>query len=377
MAAQAVDLGVRPGRGRQRGADGRGGPRRLRRRFALAVGFGPDPTEAGHRALASLLDDVDDLQAEYVRGWQDWQATLAPPKPVGKGGRDLYRISTAVLQTHDARSIPGAIIASLSTPWGESRGDEAKQWGTGGYHLVWPRDLVESAGGLVAAGAKPEAVRVLRYLRATQMADGHWPQNMWASSAQFWTGIQLGETALPILLLDLLRRDGGLPNKDVTRFWPMVRRAVSYIVRSGPSTQQDRWEDQKGYTPFTLATMIAALLIAADLADGQGEAALGPYLRETADAWNAAIESWLYVTGTGLARRLGVDGYYVRSIPPELDEESTPGTGHVTLKGAPPPKVGSRSPRSSASTHSPWCGSASGHRTTRGSSTRSRLSTPS
>ena len=183
--------------------------------FALAVGFGPDPAEAGHRALASLMDDLDDLQAEYVRGWQAWQATLAPLKPVGKGGRDLYRISTAVLQTHDAQSIPGAIIASLSTPWGESRGDEAKERGTGGYHLVWPRDLVESAGGLLAAGAKPEALRVLRYLRATQMADGHWPQNMWASSAQFWAGIQLGETALPILLLDLLRRDGGLSNDDL------------------------------------------------------------------------------------------------------------------------------------------------------------------
>ncbi len=126
--------------------------------FALAVGFGRDPAEAGHRALASLLDDLDDLQAEYIRGWQDWQETLLAPKPAGgKGGRDLYRISTAVLQTHDAQSIPGAFIASLSTPWGESRGDEAKAKGTGGYHLVWPRDLVESAGGLLAAGAKPEA----------------------------------------------------------------------------------------------------------------------------------------------------------------------------------------------------------------------------
>ena len=160
---------------------------------------------------------------------------------------------------------------------------------------------MESAGGLLAAGAKPEALRVLRYLRATQMADGHWPQNMWVSSAQFWTGIQLGETAFPILLLDLLRRDGCFHPRSLSRFWPMVRRAVGYIVRSGPSTQQDRWENEPGYTPFTLAAVIAALLIAADLADEQGEAAVGAYLRETADAWNAAIESWLYVTGTDLA----------------------------------------------------------------------------
>jgi len=308
--------------------------------FALAVGFGPDPAEAGHRALASLMDDLDGLQQEYTRGWQVWQAALLSPKPAAKGGRDLYRISTAVVQTHHAQSIPGGFIASLSTPWGESRGDEAKERGTGGYHLVWPRDLVESAGGLLAAGARPEAMRVLAYLRATQMADGHWPQNMWVSSAQFWTGTQLGETAFPILLLDLLRRDGALPPQEIARFWPMVRQAVSYIVRSGPSTQQDRWENQPGYTPFTLAAAISALLIAADLADERGEAAVGVDLRETADAWNTAIESWLYVTGTGLARRVGVDGYYVRSIPPELDEKSTPRIGCVSLKGPPPTKAG-------------------------------------
>ena len=309
--------------------------------FALAVGFGPDAAEAGHRALASLMDDPDAIQAWYVRGWQDWQKTLIAPEPAGgRGGRDLYRISTAVVRTHDAQSIPGAFIASLSTPWGDSRGDEAKAKGTGGYHLVWPRDLVETAGGLLAAGAKAEARRVLDYLRATQMADGHWPQNMWVSSAQFWSGIQLGETAFPILLLELLHRDKALPSQDLARFWPMVRRAVSYIVRSGPSTQQDRWEDQKGYTPFTLAAVIAALLIAAELADNQNEADVGRYLRETADAWNAAIESWLYVTGTDLARHVGVEGYYVRSIPPDLDEESTPRIGRVSLKGPPPTNEG-------------------------------------
>ena len=301
--------------------------------FVLALGCGTEPAEAGHRALSSLMDDPGKLQAEYSRGWRDWQKTLSAPKSTGgQGGRDLFRISAAVIQTHNDGSIPGAIIASLSTPWGETRGDDEKAKGTGGYHLVWPRDIVESAGGLLAAGARPEAVRVLAYLRATQRADGHWPQNIWVSSAQYWTGIQLGETALPILLLDLLRRDGALLPDELPRYWPMARRAVEYIVRSGPSTQQDRWENQRGYTPFTLAAVIAALLIAADLADAQGEPEIGAYLRETADDWNAAVESWLYVTGTDLARRLGVEGYYVRSIPPEQDEGAPPRLRHVKLK---------------------------------------------
>ena len=309
--------------------------------FRLALAFGTEAAEAGHRALSSLLDDFGRLQAEYEAGWQNWQKTLVEPKlPDQAVGRNLFRISAGVLQTHADQSIPGAMIASLSSPWGETRGDEERESGTGGYHLVWPRDLVQSAGGLLAAGAKTAALQVLAYLRATQMADGHWPQNMWVSSASYQTGIQIGETALPILLLDMLSRQGALPARELSSYWPMVRLAAAYILRSGPSTQQDRWENQRGYTPFTLAAVIAALLIAAELADRLNEPTIGSYLRESADAWNTAVESWLYVEDTDLARQLGVDGYYVRSIPPELDLGASPRLGHVRLKDVPITEAG-------------------------------------
>ena len=197
---------------------------------------------------------------------------------------------------------------------GRSAGDSAPP-GTGGYHLVWPRDLCEAAGGYLAIGDTDDATQVLHYLKATQMPDGHWPQNMRASGAAFWHGIQLGETAFPILLLDHLRREAAIKPDEVATFWPMARQAVAYLVRNGPATQQDRWENETGYTPFTLALMIAALLAAAELAENRAETEAGAYLTETADAWNAAIEEWLYVTGTELARRVGVDGYYVRIMP--------------------------------------------------------------
>jgi len=309
--------------------------------FLLSLGFGPDQAEAGHRALSGLLDDFDALQEKYLEGWRAWQKTLIslPPPEDGKAGRDLYRTSTAVLRIHDAEAVPGAIIASLSTPWGMARGDETPE-GTGGYHLVWPRDMVEAAGGLIAAGAPREALRALGYIRATQEPDGHWPQNHWVSSAKYWDGIQLGETALPIVLTDHLLREGALKPEDRARVWPMVRDAASYIVRSGPSTQQDRWENQRGYTPYTLAAVVAALLAAADLADANNEASAAEYLRETADAWCGSIESWLYVTDTDLAHRLGVDGYYVRSIPPEVDDISVPREGRLRLKVSAPEHKG-------------------------------------
>ncbi len=201
---------------------------------------------------------------------------------------------------------------------------------------MWPRDLVESAGGLLAAGAREDVHRVLHYLQVTQEADGHWPQNMWLDGAPYWSGIQMDETAFPILLVDLAQREEALGKGDLTTLWPMVKRAAGYLVRNGPVTQQDRWEEDAGYSPFTLAVEIAALLVAADLAETNNELGAAAYLRETADTWNANIERWVYVTGTELAVRLGVEGYYVRIAPPEEADAASPEAGFVPIKNRPP-----------------------------------------
>jgi glucoamylase len=241
----------------------------------------------------------------------------------------MYRVSTAVLKTHEAKDFPGGMIASLSIPWGFNKGDDD----LGGYHLVWPRDQVETAGGLLAAGDVEGAQRALTFLMATQNADGHWPQNMSLDGTPYWNGVQMDETAFPILLADSLRRLEGLDGLDP---WPMVQRAASYLVCNGPVTQQDRWEEDGGYSPFTLAVEVAALLAAADFADQRGAETEARYLRETADAWNANIEEWTYVTGTDLARRLEIDGYYVRIAPPEVADAASPAGGFVPIKNRPP-----------------------------------------
>lgn len=284
--------------------------------FMIVIAFGADPAEAGHRARAALHDGFDIANAEYARQWDAWQDGLLrldddrPHDP-----RDRYRISTIVMRSHEAASFPGGMIASLSIPWGFSKGDED----LGGYHLVWPRDLVETAGGLLAAGALPEARRILAYLQTTQEADGHWGQNMWLDGTAYWLGIQMDETALPILLVDLALREGALVEPDAPRFWSMVRRAAAYIVSNGPVSQQDRWEEDPGYSPFTIAAEIAALLVAADLADRHAEPAAATYLRETADAWYGCIDRWMYASGTDRSDQYQVDGYYVRVAP--VDDE--------------------------------------------------------
>jgi len=296
--------------------------------FELAVGFGLSRAEAGHRALASLAEDFDEVCERYVSSWQDWQRALEIPR----GPEDTCRTALSVLRVHEAKSFPGGIIASLSIPWGASKGDED----LGGYHLVWPRDLVEAASGLLAAGAHDEVRRVLAYLRATQEADGHWPQNMWLDGTPYWTGVQLDETALPILFTDLCWRRGALEPNALRSLWPMVRAAACFLVRCGPVTDQDRWEEDPGYSPYTLATEVAALLVAAELAEFFADGVAAAYLRETADAWNASIEDWAYVEGTALARRFQVDGYYVRIGPPDTADGPSPLSGFVPIKNRPP-----------------------------------------
>src|SRR6185312_9152090 len=92
----------------------------------------------------------------------------------------------------------------------------------------------------------------------------------------------------------------------------MIEAAAGYIVSNGPATQQDRWEEDGGYSPFTLAVEIAALLAAADAIEAAGKLAAAQYLREVADGWNGKIETWTYAVGTELSRKLGIEGYYVR-----------------------------------------------------------------
>ncbi len=273
--------------------------------FVLALSFGRTQAEAANHARASLLDGFDAARNCYFGEWEGWQNTLreVPAKN--------FRISAAVLRMHEAKNYPGGIIASLSIPWGESKGDSDK----GGYHLVWPRDLVESAGGFLALQTKDDVLRIVNYLMSTQNADGSWPQNMWLQGEPNWNGLQMDQIALPLLELHNCYERDALDKDRMERYWPNTKKAIAYLLLNGPYTQQDRWEEEQGYTPFTMATEIAGLLAGAELAEINGDKVLAKYCRETADNWNDAVEVQTYVTGTPLAKEHNVEGYYIRINP--------------------------------------------------------------
>jgi glucoamylase len=264
----------------------------------LALGFAESAEGAHTLAVECLADGFDAVRDQCVDGWRDWSRQLVLPAPTPEVGREAG-LSAAMLKVHEDRAYPGAMIASLSIPWGNSSDSR------GGYHLVWPRDAVEAALALEMIGRRDDALRTLHYLAATQQADGHWFQNFYPDGQPFWQGIQLDETGLPILLAARLA-ESGVPLSTVVI--EMIRRAAAYLARTGPMSPQDRWEENEGANPFTLAVEVAALVAAAEFLDAPDRA----YAVSLADYWNARIEDWCYVTNTDLARRIGVPGYYVR-----------------------------------------------------------------
>ncbi len=301
--------------------------------FVLALGFGRNANEAAQRARLSLAHGFDSALATYSEQWSLWQRSLRSFSSSSTGCEEAYRASATVLAMHESKDFPGATVASLSVPWGEIRGGD----NLAGYHVMWPRDTYEAASGLLALGATAEIARALDFCASTQLADGSWPQNMWLDGTAFGSGLQLDEVACPILLFALARRHERLPAEDVKRLWPMLRKAAAFMLRRGPVSPEDRWEDAPGMSPFTLGCVIAALLIVADLADEHDEPQLGRLFRETADDYYAFIDDWLYAEGTPLARELGIDGYYVRIAPPAILAGDVPlsrTTVPVTSRGA-------------------------------------------
>ncbi len=273
----------------------------------IAVGLGSSKETAATLALAALMEGFTTLWRRYCALWRAWHAAIPGLVPTATASSEtgLFALSATVIKVHMDKTFPGALVASLSVPWGDVSQSRA------GYHLVWSRDLVETAGALVALGALAEARDVLLYLMATQQKDGHWLQNQWLGGKPFWQGVQLDETGFPVLLAALLADKNALADISVSH---MVRQALAFIVTNGPATGQDRWEEDGGINTFTLATAIAALVEGAQFLEGrERQCAL-----LVADYWNSCLEDWTYVRATKTALRIGVDGYYIRTAPPDV-----------------------------------------------------------
>src|ERR1043165_1549405 len=227
-----------------------GGIALLKPHGTLGLGFGREPDEALKNARASLAKGFEKARNEYEQGWHDYVKTLRRVEPRYEAQFDM---AAMVLKAHEDKTYRGAMIASLSIPWGG--GSSANEPNVAGYHLVWSRDLYQVATAFYALGDKSSADRALDYLfRVQQKPDGSFPQNSWLDGRPFWGSLQLDEVAYPLVLAQQLGRT------DSETYVKHVRPAADFIVRRGPSTPQARWEEEPGYSPSTIAAEIARLV---------------------------------------------------------------------------------------------------------------------
>lgn len=282
-------------------------------RYVLALGFGSSPDAAVDAAKKSLARKFSDVSSEYVAGWREYAKGLRKVRPRYE---TQFQLAAMVLKAHEDKTYRGAMIASMSVPWGFSV--KADTPGVGGYHLVWARDLYEVATGLMAAGDRDAADRALTYLFTVQQEpDGRFPQNSWLDGKPYWTALQMDEISYPIILAWQLNRS------DADTWKKHLRPAAEFVVANGPMTQQERWEEVPGYSPSTMAAEIAGLVCASEIARKNGAAEDAARYLRIADDWASHLEAWLVTTTGHLGKGSGTTSYYMR-----IDNNTDPNDGY-------------------------------------------------
>src|SRR6476661_3231577 len=262
-------------------------------RTTIAIGFGGSPAGALSAARGSLATGFGTASNSYAAGWHAYLGRIkSAPSSLGTSSQQaIYRVSAMTLAASEDKANRGAYVASHTMPWVWGR--EAP---SGPYHLVWSRDLYQIATALIADGDTAGAGRALDFLFTKQQKpDGSFPQNSTTTGAPFWGGLQLDEVAFPIVLAHQLGRSDAAT-------WSHVKRAADFLIgfqqdgHSAPWTPQDRWENQSGYSPATIASEIAGLVCAADIARANHDTESADRYLATADDWQSKVKGWTATT---------------------------------------------------------------------------------
>lgn len=297
--------------------------------FTVAIGIGDTLHTSMQKTVSSLAYPFAQHRQRFIEQWHrvanpEWLAAKA------EDGGALMRASHNILLAHEDKTYSGAFVASASIPWGNAKSDDD----LGGYHLVWTRDMVQTASALLACGRAETARRALIYLACTQQPDGGFAQNFWVDGEPYWSGVQLDEVAFPLVLAWRLWKADGLGEMDI---FPFVERAAGYLLHKAPITHQERWEENAGYSPSTLAQGISALVCAAEMMRARGSDELAVFLEEFADWIEGHLEDWT-VTNDGVLVP-EIKRHYMRVRPPEKGEAywcESCGTETIHINNRPP-----------------------------------------
>jgi glucoamylase len=317
--------------------------------LTLTLGLGTSQANAVSAAEASLATPFSRLRKSYESGWQAYDAGLIAPPPLFSGvpGNqwhqlvDEYYLSANVVKASEDKTFPGALVASVTSPWGQavSAGDPNNKF-FGSYREVFARDVYEAWTGLMLDGDLATARDVVNFLFTNQQqADGSMPRNSLLNGkvAPDSFGTQLDEASYPIIMaFQLGMTDAGLYQNH-------IKPAANFVIGHGPSFGVERWEEQNGYSPSTISAEIAGLVAAADIAKVNGDTQSAQVWLGVADDWQRSVEGWTVTTNGPLDShpyfiRLSKTGdpnaaisYNVGNGGPTLDQRSVIDAGFLEL----------------------------------------------
>ncbi|MBB1436662.1 glucan 1,4-alpha-glucosidase [Pseudoalteromonas sp. SG43-6] len=308
--------------------------------FDLSLSFGKNQQASFKEGQATLAKGYQAVLDNYngkgeALGWQDYLQSLAPLNTMSEqtadNGKLLYT-SAMVLKAQEDKTHAGALIASLSNPWGET---VSAKTGSTGYKAVWVRDFYQVAMAFMAMGDNATAKTAFEYLEKVQVNSktqgnkgdtGWFLQKTHVDGELEWVGVQLDQTAMPIMLAWKLHQSDVLSDAELTDWYTrMLKPAADFLVDGGrakilwndmqitpPATQQERWEEQEGYSPSTTAAVIAGLITAADIAKMAGDEVNAKRYLATAKSYNADIESMMFTTEGNLESNASDGEYFIR-----------------------------------------------------------------
>lgn len=307
----------------------------------VVFGFGDSRASATAAADATLKRGYREVLARYNGigkrvGWEDYLASLSELprlRDQTADGGELLHASALVLKAQEDKTHPGALIASLSNPWGDTASAERPQTG---YKAVWPRDFYQVASAMLALGDKETPVKALEYLPAVQVptksgpstgAGGWFMQKTEVDGTPEWVAVQLDQTAMPIMLGYKLWKAGLVSDERIGELYgATLKPAAEFLAFGGtvgldwnketitpPRTQQERWEEQSGYSPSTTASIVAGLITAGEIAEKAGDPTSAIRYRAAADHTAASIEGLMFTTD-GRFKDAGGDGRYFLRI---------------------------------------------------------------
>jgi len=320
--------------------------------YNFTLGFGYSKHDSEDAAQQTQTRGYQQVLAHYngqgdAIGWQDYLGSLSALPGLSKtttDGGKLLNASAMVLKAQEDKTYAGALIASLSNPWGDT---VSANTASTGYKAVWPRDFYQSAMALMALGDKQTPLVSFKYLQQVQVkentpgnkgANGWFLQKTHVDGQVEWVGVQLDQTAMPIMLGWKLWKAGVLSDQSLVEWYhKMLKPAADFLVSGGrvnldwnnnditpPMTQQERWEEQSGYSPSTTAAIISGLVAAADIAKLAGDQQSAARYLAQADKYSGLVEKTMFTTNGTHAQDKG-DGsngrYYIR-LNPDNDPNS-------------------------------------------------------